>query len=857
MDAGLIAMRMRLSGGSQVASEAAVADAAVNKTGSEFTTAGKKAERASTGIRRSLSKQIAGMKSIGRGMTYGVTLPLAGAAFMAIKTAATFDRTMAQVQIATKLGGSGIAEMRDLAMEMGAKTIFSANDAAEAMLELSKAGITAAQIKAGALAATMSLAAAGGQDLATSAVQVGSAMNTFNIKADKSRMIADALAGGANQSSASLSDLALALQQAGQQAVASGLNLHETVGILAAFADQGIRGSDAGTSLKVFLQRLNPVTKKAREEMNRLGIDFFDANGRMKDMRGIAVELQQGLHGMTQKERLAAMQILFGTDAMRAANIVYNLHGQELDKYIKATEEKGAADKMAQAQMKGLPGAIEKLKGSLETAALSAGHAATPAIIVLAGALEGLANGFTALPSGTQTAIVAFAGVIAIAGPLIWALGSIAAAYQKLGLAGTGMAGKVGKGALIGGLGMTAAQLAGGAVGGDAGSAISNIGSGAAIGFGVGGPWGAAAGAGAGALLTWGDDLMALFETEKKIDPLQQKLASSSRSMAAAYRAARDQVRVLRASEDAVERTQRRHRDATRRVERAQDALNAARRRSGPNSQAAIQAEVRYSRAIRGVTAARKAQQRAERQHGQELQTTKELLRFATLEERHRINVLRASRRELNARRRAMKADGASLQELQPINEKLGKNSDQLRKAQKRQAETMLEAAKVVGGKYATFLRNGGRASLEYGGKVNATKEKLRTMRTALDEVVRAIQRTDDAFEAGVLGQKGNVLREGIERTEDDLGNLNGRSSGAGDGGRGGGKGAPGKSGRRNTGAEPTAGSSALRLMLERGGKRGPRTVYKQPVVIALDSKGRRRLAEGVIDVQDDEDARR
>lgn len=376
------------------------------------------------------------MSSTGRSMAYGMTLPLVGVGYFAIKTAANFEKAMAQVGIAAEIGGKKLQKLRDYAMEMGAKTIFSANDSAEAMLSLVKAGMTPAQIRGGALAATMSLAAAGGMELAGAGDLVAASMATFELKARDAVKIADSLAGGANASLAELSGLGMSLRQVGQIAASSGLDIHETVGTLAAFAQAGIASSDAGTSFKTFLMRLAPTTKKAQELQRELGLEFFDSQGRMKGISAIADELQDKLGGMSQKQRMMTMNTLFGSDAIRAATIIMNQGKGGMAKWTKATEEKGAAEKMANAQMKGLPGALERLSGSLETAALAAGVAFTPVIEVLAGGLEKVANWFTDLPKPMQTVIVSLLVAAAVAGPLVWVIGAMT---TGVGLLATGV----------------------------------------------------------------------------------------------------------------------------------------------------------------------------------------------------------------------------------------------------------------------------------------------------------------------------------------------------------------------------------------------------------------------------------
>lgn len=363
------------------------------------------------------------MRNVGRNLTRNLTLPSIFLGAMAGKTALDFDRSMNQVQVALKAPQDQMEGLRSLAVKMGQDTIFSANESAQAMLDLAKGGMTQAQIEGGALQTTMQLAAAGGQDLATSAKQASAAINTFGLAAKDSQVVADALAGAANASSADLSDLAMSFRMAGQGAVNAGLNVNETAGALALMADNGLIGSDAGTSLKTMLQRLVPQSDRAKDSMAALGLEFFKANGQTKSLREIAGQLQQAFKGLSDEQRSAAMHTIFGSDATRAASILMRSGADGVGKYIKATKEQGAAQKMANAQMKGLAGAWEQLKGSLETAALALGEALTPTLLTLAGALKGVADWFTALPSGVQKFAAGLLFASAAAGPFVSALG--------------------------------------------------------------------------------------------------------------------------------------------------------------------------------------------------------------------------------------------------------------------------------------------------------------------------------------------------------------------------------------------------------------------------------------------------
>jgi TP901 family phage tail tape measure protein len=841
-------MRMRLSGGEQVAAESAQADAAIKKTSATAQAAGAKT---STGIRRSLNTQIAAMRSIGRGLTRYVTAPILGVAAISGKFAYDFDRNMRNVNSIAGLSERPFKRLKQSVLELAGPTAQSPNTLANGLYDLVSSGFDADEsmviLRKSALAASAGLTTT---EISTKAV--AAALNAYQLPASAAGRVSDALFETVNRGVLTFEQLATSIGDVLPFASQLHVDITEVGAAISTMTKQGLSSAEATTRYKNVLVTMLKPGKDLAKMLKEMGVSGSELV-KKKGLQGALEAILDRTNGTKEAvgKLFPNIRAMGGVLALTGQNA--KSAGEDLEAFQNTA---GATARVLAEQEKSFGFQVQRAWSELQAVLIEIGEQVLPIVIPpflhLLGIVSDTVHSFAALPGPVKAVAGELAILAALAGPMLLFASAVLTAAKNLGIlqvtqAGTALnKGRLGRlGAGVAGVG---AMAAGQAVGGTAGSAIGNIGGGAAMGFAVGGPWGAAAGAGIGAALTFGPALLDLFDAQKKVNPMQDKLASSARRMADAFKAARAQVRNLKASEDAVERTQRRHKAASQEVERAQARLNAARRRAGPNSRAAITAEIRYSRAIRGVTAAKRAQARAERQHGQELRTTKELLRFATLEERHRINVLRAARGELQARKRAMRADGASLQELQPINEKLSRNSDQLRAAQKRQAETMLEAARVAGGKYATFLRNAGRSSLEYGSKVKATRESLRTMKSTLDELVRAIQRTDDAFEAGVLGSRANTLRDSIERTEDQLRGLNDR--GGGDSGP---KRTPGRTPRKNTNAEPSAGSSALNRLMARP---RTRTVYKQPVQMVLAPGGKKVIAGGVIDVQDDEDAR-
>lgn len=322
------------------------------------------------------TKTFSGLKkaALGAGLSLG---GLALVAKKGINLYSQFDATLRQVGIQT---GGSTKKLEKLAIAMGQDTVFSAQDAAEAMLELAKSGMSAAVIQGGALQSTLKLAAAGGLDLASAAAYMSNSMNAFGLKSKDTNQIVTALAGGANASTASVESLGLALAQSSAGARNAGLSLNQTVGVLAAFDNAGIKGSDAGTSLKTMLQRLIPSTDKAKSAMENLGIKFVDAHGKFKSITAVAQTLHDKLGPLTQAQKAQALQTIFGSDATRAASILTREGAKGLEKYISATRNSGAANKLAKSRMKGLSGAIENLRGSAETTAIIVGKTLSPAV---------------------------------------------------------------------------------------------------------------------------------------------------------------------------------------------------------------------------------------------------------------------------------------------------------------------------------------------------------------------------------------------------------------------------------------------------------------------------------------------
>lgn len=338
---------------------------------------------------------------------------LVGAFGLIVHAGMEFDKQMSAVGSVLNSTSGEIEQLRAAAMQAGKDTSYSATQAAQAEENLAKAGLTSSAILGGALIGSLSLAAAGGLDLAESADIAAKSMNTFGLEGKDVGHIADVLAAAANKSATDVHEVGEALRMGGLAAHTAGLSLEDTVGTLAAFADKALIGSDAGTSLKTMLAFLAKPTGTAAAEMERLGIKTYDAGGNFIGVAKLAGVLKSSLGDLTQQQRQAALQTIFGSDATRAATVLYDIGENGIRGYIDAVNDKGAAEAAAAQKTDNLAGDIERLKGTIETLAISSSSGASGGLRRLVQAVDDLLSAFLSLPSwiqSTSTVLIGLAG---------------------------------------------------------------------------------------------------------------------------------------------------------------------------------------------------------------------------------------------------------------------------------------------------------------------------------------------------------------------------------------------------------------------------------------------------------------
>lgn len=328
-----------------------------------------------------------------------------------IKAYADFDKQMSVVDSATHETAENMDRLRQAAIDAGADTAFSAGEAARGIEELAKAGVSTDDILAGGLNGSLALAAAGSLDVGTAAEIAASALTQFKLSGDKVPHVADLLAAGAGKAQGSVEDLGAALNQSGLVAASTGLTIEETTGALSAFASAGLTGSDAGTSFKTMLMSLNPNSKEAAKLMEDLGIKAYDSQGKFIGMSEYAGVLQNSLKSMSDEQRNATLKTLFGSDAVRAANILYQEGADGINKWESAVNDAGYAADTARRMQNNLAGDLEKLGGSFDTVLIQSGSGANDVLRGLVQSAGSLVDVVGQIPGPVLSVGVGLVGV--------------------------------------------------------------------------------------------------------------------------------------------------------------------------------------------------------------------------------------------------------------------------------------------------------------------------------------------------------------------------------------------------------------------------------------------------------------
>lgn len=297
-----------------------------------------------------------------------------------VKTTANFSKQMAATKAVSGATAKQMAKLREQAMTVGPAFGYGATQAAQAQTELAKGGLKTSAILSGGFKSAVALAAAGELDMADAATFTVNAMKTFGIEGRRSAMVADAFAMAANKTTADVGDFGMAMTQGGSAAKAAGYSFRQTMTVLGALAEIGVKNSDAGTSMKTaFLQLLSP-TKKQAEAAKKAGLSFRDQNGELKKAVDISRMLRDRTEGMTKAQRTALFSTLAGTDGLRTLLALYQAGPSKLQSMEKAWQKQGYAVEVAKQKQEGLHGDLARLSAEWESAQIELGNAFAPGL---------------------------------------------------------------------------------------------------------------------------------------------------------------------------------------------------------------------------------------------------------------------------------------------------------------------------------------------------------------------------------------------------------------------------------------------------------------------------------------------
>ena len=357
------------------------------------------------------------MTAVGKGLSTYVTAPLVGVAAASVKVGSDFDTAMSQVAATSGKTVDEIGELRDFAKEMGSTTAFSATQAAEGLNYMALAGYDA-ETSMKMLPTVLDLAAAGAMELGAASDMVTDAQTALGLSTEETSTMVDQMAKASSKSNTSVSQLGEAILKIGPTARTMAGGTEELTQVLGLLADNGIKGSEAGTHLRNIMLSLN--TDKVKDAFHEMGVEVYDAEGNMRSLSDIFPELSQAMDGLTNEEKTGMLAKLFNKTDLSSINSLLGTSAERWEELGTAIgDSTGAAGQMAETQLDNMQGSLTLLKSALEGAGIAISDVLAPYIRKLADFANMLVSKFNELSPATQKIIVGIGAVVAALGPLL------------------------------------------------------------------------------------------------------------------------------------------------------------------------------------------------------------------------------------------------------------------------------------------------------------------------------------------------------------------------------------------------------------------------------------------------------
>ena len=360
------------------------------------------------------------------------TAAITGLGAAAVKTAADFDSQMSKVSAISGATGEDLEALREKAREMGSKTKFSASEAASAMEYMAMAGWKTGDMLGG-IEGIMNLAAASGEDLATTSDIVTDALTAFGLSANDAGHFSDILASASSNANTNVSMLGQSFKYAAPVAGSLGISAEDTSIALGLMANAGIKASQAGTALRTGLTNMAKPTNQMAAYMDRYNIALVENADGSVNLRSTMISLREKMGGLSESEQAAAASAIFGKNAMAGWLSIINASDQDFDKLIASIDNcDGESQRMAETMQDNLAGQLTILKSQLEELAISFGEMLIPVIRDVVTWIQGFVDKLNGMDEGTRRTIITIAAVVAAIGPVLIVVGKVISAVGTI-----------------------------------------------------------------------------------------------------------------------------------------------------------------------------------------------------------------------------------------------------------------------------------------------------------------------------------------------------------------------------------------------------------------------------------------
>ncbi len=404
----------------------------VSETGNNISGLESSGNNASNGIVSSLDKVGKGFTDVGSNLTKKVTVPITGLAVASSKVGMDFEAGMSKVQAISGATGSDLEKLTDKAKEMGAKTQFSASQSADALSYMALAGWKTDDMLNG-LDGVMNLAAASGEDLASVSDIVTDDLTAFGMAASDSAHFADVLATTSANSNTNVSGLGEAFKYVGSTCGAMGYNVEDASVAIGLMANAGIKGSQAGNTLKNAIVNMVKPTDAMAGVMEKYGLSVTNQDGTMKSLAEITDMLREKMGGLSEEEKANAAATLFGKESMAGMLSVINASPADYEKLSGAINNcDGKAKEMADTMNNNTKGSITALKSAIEGLMIQGFDAMKPTIDAIVAKLRNFTEWLSKLSPETQALIIKIGLFVAAIGPVLLIIGKVITAVSSI-----------------------------------------------------------------------------------------------------------------------------------------------------------------------------------------------------------------------------------------------------------------------------------------------------------------------------------------------------------------------------------------------------------------------------------------